>query len=105
MRLLFPLVFASLALLRCIPVQVSINAPAQPPMTASAGLDPAFLGIVVESTSWPWYATRNGSHVLLASIMNRTGEMIIRVGGTAGDHAFLDPNQAQALIHQDPNKY
>lgn len=85
---------------------VEINAPSQPPASASNPVDRQFLGLMVESTSWPDYGDQELSRDLIQNIVTKTGKSVImRVGGTSGDSFIYNAGQTQAIVNADPNNH
>ena len=98
------LLFLSLAL--ALAQNIEIGAPSQPPSSASNPVDRQFLGIMVESTSWPDYADQTLSQDLIQNIVVKTGTpVIIRVGGTSGDQFVYNASQTQTFLRDDPNDH
>ena len=84
---------------------IDINAPSQPPASASNPVDRQFLGLMVESTSWLDYADALSQN-LTSNLLVKTGAPIImRVGGTSGDQFVYNATQQPAIQRDNPNDH
>ena len=104
-RFIAPLRLLLLSLTLALAQNIEIGAPSQPPTSASNPVDRQFLGVMVESTSWPDYADQI-SQDLIQNIVAKTGTpVIIRVGGTSGDQFVYDADQTQTFLRDNPSDH
>ena len=85
---------------------IEIAAPATVPAAASNPVGRKYLGLMVETTSWPPYANPGFSVELIENLADRIGvSIVIRVGGTSGDYAIYIASQTTAIHRDDPTDF
>ncbi|KAH8646247.1 hypothetical protein BX600DRAFT_519085 [Xylariales sp. PMI_506] len=81
---------------------VTLSAPTQVPTSASVAIDPSFLGLMFETTSWTTVANDSMSQTLIQNLVKKAGApLIIRVGGTSGDQASYNASQTKGNYWPD----